>query len=49
MGKFYLEEPSIDRKEEALEYLNEFVKFDSEINGVGSMDRCLVGGHMKNL
>lgn len=41
MEKFYLEEPTIKRKDEALEYLNEFVQFDSEINGTGSMDRCL--------
>lgn len=39
--KFFLEEPTIERKKEALEYLNEFVEFDSNINGTGSMDRCL--------
>ena len=43
MEKFYLEEPTIERKNEALEYLNEFVRFDSELNGTGSMDRCLNG------
>lgn len=43
MEKFYLEEPTIERKNEALEYLNEFVRFDSELNGTGSMDKCLDG------
>jgi len=43
MEKFYLEEPTIERKSDALEYLNEFVQFDSELNGTGSMDRCLNG------
>ena len=43
MEKFYLEEPTIERKNEALEYLNEFVQFDSELNGTGSMDKCLDG------
>lgn len=43
MEKFYLEEPSIQRKTEALEYLNELVEFESELNGTGSMDRCLNG------
>ena len=43
MEKFYLEEPTIERKNEAFEYLNEFVRFDSELNGTGSMDKCLDG------
>ena len=43
MEKFYLEEPTIERKYEALEYLNEFVQFGSDLNGTGSMDRCLNG------
>lgn len=43
MEKFYLEEPSIKRKEEALEYLKELEDFGSELNGTGSMDRCLTG------
>lgn len=41
MEKFYLEEPTIERKNEALDYLNELVKFNSELNGTGSMYRCL--------
>jgi len=43
MEKFYLEEPTIKRKNEALEYLDEFVQYNSEINGTGSMDKCLTG------
>lgn len=41
MEMFYLEKPTIERKEEALDYLNEHVKYNSEMNGTGSMDRCL--------
>ena len=41
MEKFYLEEPSLKRKKEALDYLNEFVSYNSEIYGTGSMDNCL--------
>lgn len=43
MEKFYLEEPSISRKEEALDYLNEHVEYKSDINGSGGMDDCLEG------
>jgi len=41
MEKFYFEKPTIERKDEALEFLNEFVKYGSELNGTGSMDKCL--------
>ena len=41
MEKFYLEKPTIKRKEEALDYLEEHVKYKSDMNGTGSMDRCL--------
>ncbi|HAB66239.1 MAG TPA: GNAT family N-acetyltransferase [Firmicutes bacterium] len=41
MVKLFLEVPSLKRKEEALEYLNEIVNYGSEINGTGNMDRCL--------
>lgn len=41
MEKFYLETPTIQRKEEALDYLNELVKYNSEMNGTGSLDKCL--------
>lgn len=43
MEKFYLEEPTIERKDEALEFLEEFVKHGSEINGTGCLDKCLDG------
>ena len=32
MEKFYLEEPTIERKNDALEFLDEFVKYNSELN-----------------
>lgn len=41
--KFYLEEPSIKRKEEALEYLEEHIKYDSDIHGSGGLYKCLKG------
>lgn len=41
--KFYLEKPSIERKAEALEYLDEHVKYASDINGSGGLDKCLDG------
>lgn len=41
MEKFYLEEPSLNRKLDALEYLQEHVKYNSELNGTGSMDKCI--------
>lgn len=40
---FYLEEPNIERKDEALDYLNEHKKYNSDINGTGGMDKCLTG------
>lgn len=41
--KFYLEAPSLRRKKEALEYLEEHQKYNSNINGTGGMDKCLKG------
>lgn len=41
METFYLETPSIDRKIEAIEYINEFMKYNSEIHGVGSLNKYL--------
>ena len=41
MEKFYLELPSIQRKIEAFDYINEFYEFGSEIHGTGSLDREL--------
>lgn len=43
MDKFYLEEPTIGRKREALDFLEEFVRFGSEINGTGCLHNCLEG------
>ena len=43
MDRLFLEVPSINRKKEALEYLDENIKYNSEINGTGSMSMCLKG------
>ena len=41
METFYLEIPTIERKEEAIDYFNEHIKYHSDMNGTGSMDRFL--------
>ena len=41
MEKFYLEKPSIARKDDAIEYINENYKYKSDINGSGGLDRFL--------
>ena len=38
MEKFYLEVPSIKRKNDAIEYIEEHYKYKSNINGCGSLD-----------
>lgn len=43
MQKFYFEKPSIERKDEIVEYINEFVEYKSNINGSGSLDKILEG------
>ena len=43
MERFFLERPSIERKEEIIEYINEFVQYNSDINGAGSLDKILEG------
>jgi len=43
MEKFFLESPSIRRKDEIIEYINEFVEYNSDINGTGSLDKILEG------
>ena len=43
MEKFYLEIPSVERKNEIIEYLNEFVEYNSDINGAGSLDKIYEG------
>lgn len=41
--KFYLENPSMERKKDVIEYMNEHVKYNSNINGTGSFDHVLEG------
>lgn len=41
--KFYLENPSMERKNDVIEYMNEHVKYNSAINGTGSFDHVLEG------
>ena len=41
MEKLKYEIPSIERKEEAIDYINEFYKYNSEVNGSGGLDRYL--------
>ena len=39
MDKFYYEEPSLERKDDAIEYINEHFKYKSNINGSGGLNR----------
>lgn len=41
MDKLKFEVPTIKRKEDAIEYINEFYKYNSKINGVGGLYRYL--------
>ena len=41
MEKFYLEMPTLERKIEALEYLQEHVNCNSKMNGTGGLKKCL--------
>lgn len=41
MEKFHFEVPGIDRKEDAVEFINEFYEFKSDINGTGGLQRFL--------
>lgn len=43
MEKLYLEIPNIERKDEALEYLQEHVDLASNLNGTGGLNECLKG------
>ena len=43
MEKIFLEIPTINRKQEALDYLAENVKYNSDLNGTGGMNMCLSG------
>ena len=41
MEKYRFEEPSIERKDEAIEYIEEHHKYNSNINGSGGLDRYI--------
>ena len=41
MERFGYEVPGIDRKEDAVEFINEFYEYNSNINGVGGLNRYL--------
>lgn len=41
MEKFYFEEPTIERKKEAIEFIKEFYEYGSDINGTGGLQRYL--------
>lgn len=43
MERFFLERPSMERKNEIIDYINEFVEYKSAINGTGSLDKILEG------
>lgn len=39
MERFYFEVPSVERKEDALDYIREHYEYNSNINGVGGLNR----------
>ncbi len=43
MEQFYFEIPTIERKDDALDFLFEHAKYNSKINGTSNLDRCLEG------
>lgn len=43
MEKFYLERPSMERKKDIIDFLDEFVEYKSDINGSGSLDKIYNG------
>ena len=43
MERFYFEKPSMERKNEIIEYLNEFIEYKSELNGTGSLKKIFEG------
>lgn len=40
---FYLETPSLERKDEIIDYINEFIEYKSDINGMEALTRILYG------
>ena len=56
MEQFYLEIPSIKRKNDIIDYINELVLYNSDINGIEVLTKILDGytfeqalGHCLNL
>ena len=43
MEKFYLEKPTINRKNDAIEYIREHIDTNSKINGTGGLNRLIKG------
>ena len=43
MEKFYLEMPSLERKEQIIDYVNEFALYNLETNGMGSLRKNIRG------
>lgn len=41
MEKFKFEEPTIQRKQDAIDYINEFYKYNSETNVTGGLNKYL--------
>ena len=41
MERFYFEIPGPERKEAAIDYINEFYQYNSDINGTGGLNRFL--------
>ena len=39
MEKFKLEEPTKSREKDAIEFIDEFIAYGSEINGTGGLNR----------
>ena len=43
MEKFYLEKPSLKRKEDIIDFLDEFKRHKSDINGAGGLEKIYSG------
>lgn len=43
MERFFLEIPTLNRKQDILDYLEENIQYGSDLNGIGSIDRYLEG------
>ena len=41
MEKFYLEKPTLKRKEEAIDYFNEHIKYNADMNDTGGINQFL--------